>query len=224
VSVNGKVKFFNETKGLLSLGSCNSGNSAPANGGAGAAFAGECWINTTSNPWVFSYTPDGTHWAQFGTLNTSTFVWTPFSNGNALALGVTLQATPTNPTGTTSTAGAFMGFGGTCKFTPSFSGRVRITIEGRGKNNTSGDGWFVMLYYGTGTAPGNGNTTLSSGTNVGAQGVGADSGGTSGFPYHIEAIVTGLTVGTAYWFDDVLAANTGGTASVVGNACDAMEF
>jgi hypothetical protein len=69
------ASFLNSA--FLSIGSCNAGNAAPANGTGGAAFAGECWINTTSNPWVFSYTPDGTHWVEFGTLNTSSFLWTP---------------------------------------------------------------------------------------------------------------------------------------------------
>ena len=70
LSMNSLASFLNSA--LLSIGSCNSGNSAPANGTGNAAFAGECWINTTSNPWVFSYTADGTHWSQFGSLNTST--------------------------------------------------------------------------------------------------------------------------------------------------------
>lgn len=62
---------------LLSVGSCNSGPTAPANGTGNAAFAGECWINTSGNPWVFSHTVDGAHWSAFGTLNTSNFAWTP---------------------------------------------------------------------------------------------------------------------------------------------------
>src|SRR5262249_16819533 len=75
------------------IGSCNSGNSVPANGTGAAAFPGECWINTTSNPWVFSYTADGTHWSQFGSLNTSTFVWTPYSNGFSASLPGVLSTT-----------------------------------------------------------------------------------------------------------------------------------
>lgn len=77
------ASFLNNA--LLSIGSCNSGNSAPANGPGPAAFPGECWINTTANPWVFSYTADGTHWSQFGALNTSTFVWTPYFGGSPIA-------------------------------------------------------------------------------------------------------------------------------------------
>jgi hypothetical protein len=83
LSMTGLASFLNAA--LLSIGSCNSGNAAPANGTGNVAFAGECWINTTANPWVFSYTPDGTHWVQFGALNTSTLVWT-FTNGVATAL------------------------------------------------------------------------------------------------------------------------------------------
>ncbi len=71
--MTGLASFLNAA--FLSIGSCNSGNSAPVNGTGGAAFAGECWINTTSNPWVFSYY-DGANWVEFGSLNTSTHVWT----------------------------------------------------------------------------------------------------------------------------------------------------
>lgn len=60
---------------LLSLGSCNSGNSAPANGTGAATFFGECWINTTSNPNVVS-TYDGTSWVQVGLIDTSAHLFT----------------------------------------------------------------------------------------------------------------------------------------------------
>lgn len=67
--MTGLASFLNSA--LLSIGSCNSGNSAPANGTGAAAFAGECWINTTSTPWVLSYY-DGASWVQVGTVNAST--------------------------------------------------------------------------------------------------------------------------------------------------------
>ena len=85
LSMTTLASFLNSA--LLSIGSCNSGNSAPTNGTGGTAFAGQCWINTTTNPWVFSYTADGTHWSEFGTLNTSSFVWTSYSTGWAENLG-----------------------------------------------------------------------------------------------------------------------------------------
>ena len=82
--MTGLASFLNAA--FLSIGSCNSGNSAPANGTGGAAFAGECWINTTTNPWVFSYY-DGASWVEFGSLNTSTHVWT--ATGSAAFTGTT---------------------------------------------------------------------------------------------------------------------------------------
>lgn len=85
LSMTALASFLNGA--LLSVGSCNAGNGAPANGTGGAAFAGECWINTTANPWVFSRTADGVHWSAFGTLNTASFVWTPQSNGFGASLG-----------------------------------------------------------------------------------------------------------------------------------------
>jgi hypothetical protein len=79
--MTGLASFLNNA--LLSIGSCNAGPAPPANGPGTAAFAGECWINTAANPWVFNYTPDGTHWVAFGTLNTSSFVWTSYVGGGA---------------------------------------------------------------------------------------------------------------------------------------------
>jgi hypothetical protein len=66
---------------LQSIATCNPGSGPPANGGGGSSFPGECWVNTSANPWVFSYTPDGVHWAVFGKLTTDTFIWTAYSQG-----------------------------------------------------------------------------------------------------------------------------------------------
>lgn len=108
------ASFINSA--LLSIGSCNSGTSAPANGTGSAAFAGECWINTSSNPWVFNYTPDGINWVEFGTLNTSTLEWTPYSNGFSATLG-----------GSLSTAGPFT-MSGAFAATLTFSGITNATF------------------------------------------------------------------------------------------------
>ena len=79
---------------FLSIGTCNSGSSAPANGAGAAAFAGECWIDTAANPWVIYLTPDATNWVKQGTLNTSTLAWTPYSNGVALVTGTSGATLP----------------------------------------------------------------------------------------------------------------------------------
>ncbi len=68
---------------LLSIGSQNSGSSAPTNGTGGAAFAGESWCNTSSSTWVCSLY-DGSNWVQWGSLNSSTHTWvTPLTVGGS---------------------------------------------------------------------------------------------------------------------------------------------
>lgn len=67
--------------GLRALGSCSWGSSAPVNGPSGAPIAYQCWADTTTNPVVFKHF-DGTSWVPFGSLNTSTHVWTPVFQGS----------------------------------------------------------------------------------------------------------------------------------------------
>jgi hypothetical protein len=99
--MTGLASFLNAA--FLSIGSCNSGTSAPANGTGAAAFAGECWANTTSNPWVFSYTPDGVNWVEFGTLDAVNLIWTPYFGG-ASAVQASLPVTVTTSGGVVSVA------------------------------------------------------------------------------------------------------------------------
>ena len=79
--MTGLAAFLNAA--FLSVGSCNSGNSAPANGTGGAAFSEECWANTTGGPSSipFAYY-DGAQWVTFGTLNATAHTWTPYFGAN----------------------------------------------------------------------------------------------------------------------------------------------
>jgi hypothetical protein len=70
---------------FLSIGSCNSGPSAPANGPGAAAFPGECWADTSGVIWKFYVTPDGSTWVQFGALDTVANKWTPYFGGSPIA-------------------------------------------------------------------------------------------------------------------------------------------
>jgi hypothetical protein len=54
---------------LLSVGTCNSGTSAPA--ASPSPFAQQCWWNTTATPWTLNVY-DGAQWAPWVTLNPST--------------------------------------------------------------------------------------------------------------------------------------------------------
>jgi hypothetical protein len=96
-----------------------------------------------------------------------------------------------------------------------------VTISGQMSNDTINDGATVDLRYGTGAAPANGAAV--SGTLVGkAQTMTAKvAADRSGFTVH--GVVSGLTVGTAYWFDLSLMRVTGGTATVTGINISIME-
>jgi hypothetical protein len=141
----------------------------------------------------------------------------------ALALNNTsLQASPTPPTGTTSTAPKMMGMGSTCKLTPTYSGRIKVEFNGTMTNSGTGDQVTAAAFYGTGTAPTNG--AAATGTSVGPNVNAYISLGTAQYPFSNGGIITGLTPGTAYWFDEQVAAVNAGTASLPAVSCNAVEF
>lgn len=138
--------------------------------------------------------------------------------------GATVLSTAnTNPSGTTSTSGVMVGLGTICKITPVSSTRVYFQIQGTLNNSVAGDGAFANLRFGTGAAPANAASptgTLISG-NVGMT---ADSGASAQYPFTVNGIATGLTPGTALWFDLDIFAFTGGTATAANIGCSAFEM
>src|SRR5574338_246180 len=134
----------------------------------------------------------------------------------------TYQATPPDPSATSSGTGVMMGLAGS--ITPSYSGIVMITISGDIDNNSSNSGAQVQIRYGTGTAPSNG--AALSGTAAGST-VNELNGGNQGVvrvPFYLNAIVRGLTVNTTYGIDVSLAAVSGGTARVRNISISAVEL
>jgi hypothetical protein len=141
---------------------------------------------------------------------------------NQSLTNATLQASPSNPAGTSSATGVMAGLGTTCHITPVYSGR--LYVEFKAIVNTSGAGvsGLVLPKFGTGTAPANG--VAFTGTSIGTQ-QGADIAGSGGvISVSAGGIVTGLSTGTAYWLD--LDQFTGGTGTVTltSVSCTAMEF
>lgn len=139
------------------------------------------------------------------------------------ALGY-VQQSPSDPAGTTSTSigGVMMGLA--IPFTPS-TGTVFATITGTmdQSTTTNGRGVAVQGRYGTGAAPVNG--AASAGTafasfkeNI----VTASANPRVGFT--AQAMIAGLTVGTAYWFDLALKAIVAGTATVYDLDATVMDF
>lgn len=85
---------------FLAIQSCNSGSSAPANGVAGLPTQYQCWADTSGAPTVAYKYYDGASWVTFGTLNTSTHIWTPYRNGAAIVAIATSGSASDLSTGT----------------------------------------------------------------------------------------------------------------------------
>lgn len=137
----------------------------------------------------------------------------------AVLAGASYQAQPANPTAPASTAAYKMqGLSGT--ITPKKSGTVDFSICGTiiaPAGTTVDNGIAYQLYYGTGGAPA--NAAATTGTAFGVIQTFTLSASATAFgdvhcPFSITAVVSGLTVGTAYWFD--LAAESVTTASDMG--------
>jgi hypothetical protein len=137
-----------------------------------------------------------------------------------------LAVTPANPASTTSTTLVMAGIGSTAVITPNATGRLRITVNGDIYNSTATASNAVGLYGGAGTAPSNG-AAASGYTALGNPVKGRGSAAIVGYglPFSLTWVVTGLTVGTAYWID--LGFDTG-TAADAANLEDlsvtATEF
>ena len=139
------------------------------------------------------------------------------------APGVVLQANA-GSSATASLTDVMGGAGSVCTMTPTRCSRVFVIFEGAAQNNTANDAISFHLRFGTGTAPALGVAVV--GTQVGnAHSAGGGAGNANvGFPTSIGGIVTGLTPGTAYWFDVALHAIVGGTATLGALDCSGFEF
>ena len=133
-------------------------------------------------------------------------------------IGSSLDASPTNPAGTSSTSAVMTGLGATCKITPTNTGKISVSFNGNGTNNTIGDGYYAQLQYGTGTAPTNGAALTGTG-----EGAVTATSGTGNIPFTLNANIPGLNLGTTYWLDIAQAAVLGGTASLSSIHCSANE-
>src|SRR6185295_1321536 len=141
------------------------------------------------------------------------------TNAIKLALNnVTLQTTSASPTGTTGTA--MMGLGSTCTLTPAYSTRIYLVFHGDCQNSSVA---FVDVQarYGTGAAPANG--AAATGTTLGGLIRYNPTTAANAVPFTVGGVITGLTPGTAYWFDICLAV-TVGTGSAAHVTCSAFEF
>jgi Collagen triple helix repeat (20 copies) len=99
--------------------------------------------------------------------------------------------------------------------TPTFSGKVMFSFTGYGSNNTANQGVMARLRWGTGTKPG--PNAVITGTIVGGMLLGNSDIANAPVPLSLMALVTGLVVGTRYWFDASYGTVGSGTSKL--NSC-----
>jgi hypothetical protein len=157
------------------------------------------------------------------TTGTTRTVTVPDKSGTmAMTSDIPTNATqylPSNPTGTSSATQVMMGIGGNVSFTPTFTGKVKITFECDIEVSSGGSDLGTRLRYGTGTAPA--NAAALTGTTIGRASLVSPPNGGDPMAHCLTAIVSGLTLSTAYWFD-VSLGTTGGTAAMK-NICVIVE-
>lgn len=119
--------------------------------------------------------------------------------------------TPADPAGTVSATNIMLGIGATCAYTPTISGKVMVTVTGYLQIATAAQTCTVGARFGTGGAPVNG--AADTGTRWGSATDPSLRPPSVGGPTVVAftAALT-LTVGTAYWFDLVLAVPGGAGA------------
>lgn len=132
-----------------------------------------------------------------------------------------VQASPAAPANTASTTGVMSGFGSGCTLTPVLNGRMDISIQFAHANNIVPNTGTVELRYGTGAAPAANVAVI--GTQASAAMVVTYGVANALIPTTLRAVVTGLSVGTAYWFD--LSRFVSANSMTVGTvACSGIEF
>jgi len=167
--------------------------------------------------------------ANYAPINNPTFTGTVTIPAGASIAGylrttgrATAEVLGSTTANTSSTTQVMAGLGSNFHITPLVTGTLQVSIQANLSNTTLGDGANVILRYGTGTAPANGaaavGTTVGNTVSMAASGAGATA------PINVSGVVTGLTLGTPYWFDFGYWASTGGAAAIQNPTFAAAEI
>jgi hypothetical protein len=142
-----------------------------------------------------------------------------YTTTGSITYPVVTSTVAASPTGTSSTTEVMMGLSTT--FTPVSTGNVLVRITGVGSTATGAANFGLEGRYGTGTAPSNGVALTGTGFPQGVLTLrGAVASGPTSFL--VEAKITGLTVGTAYWFDLALKTSNASDAASVTNVVETI--
>lgn len=164
-------------------------------------------------------------------INGNTLGSTTPTAGNALiADGSTWKSTPiTHGTtaensgtnrGSISSTGTMAGLAGS--ITPAVTGKVLIIVHGTAEHSSAGGSFNYQIRHGTGTAPILG--AALTGTADGVKLAGQSSTASNKVPFGIQVIISGLTIGTPYWFDISVDNGGAGTVTVDTLIGDAIEL
>jgi hypothetical protein len=106
--------------------------------------------------------------------------------------------------------------------TPRVTGKIFVTIAGSMQSNSASGGAVAQIRYGTGTPPANG--AAFTGTAIGGIASRGVLAANTLIPFSLSAVITGLTLGTAYWLDLGYAASAAGSAALLNVAVSAFEI
>jgi hypothetical protein len=131
----------------------------------------------------------------------------------------TLQLTPPDPTGTTSTAGVMCGFGiAGSVITPAATGNILISVTGAAGVTSGNTPGTVKLVVGIGTPPANG-AALPAGATV----ISSTLAAAVRAEFELTGLTLGLTRGTQYWIDVLQASPVSNqTLSLTNNTITAV--
>lgn len=145
------------------------------------------------------------------------------TNNVTIALSLTNATVQASPAvgGGTGTTPAMQGFGSVCKLTPVYSSRVKVSFITDINNNTASNTSSYNFRYGTGAAPAFGATAVGTAVLNTMQMTHTTAGALSHIS--LDANVSGLTPGTAYWFD-MIVNSSANTSTLATPNCNVTEF
>jgi hypothetical protein len=120
------------------------------------------------------------------------------------------MSNPADPAPTSSTTMVMAGL--SVLYTPSLTGRVKVTVQATIANTNAGDGAEVQISFGTGIPPANDAVLAGSQAGTVAQSISPTAN--AAYTVTAFAVMTSLTVGTQYWFDLAYASIGGGDATI----------
>ncbi len=133
--------------------------------------------------------------------------------------------TPANQTALASATYVNNGFGAIasipCALTPTVTGRVLVAWSGDIVENATAQTATLQMVYGTGAAPANGSAVT--GTAIGGELAWVSLTGQLTIPFALTYLITGLTPGTAYYFD-IAGKSSAGTAQLTNCNFMAVEL